>query len=215
MNKRITTLTLLAALLLGLFALVPKLIGLRLPGNDEGFEPTQPIAYSHRLHAGELGVDCQYCHSGAKRSRYAGIPAAAVCMNCHRFISASRSAVRAEEMLAEEEGREPNRVVSPELAKLYTALALGPDLLPDPALEPQPIEWIRIYSLPDFAVFDHRPHVYAGVACQNCHGPVETMERVRQVRSLSMGWCVNCHRNPQEAGVAVGQASIDCSACHY
>jgi len=215
MNKRITTLTLLAALLLGLFALVPKLMELRLPGNDEGFEPNQPIAYSHRLHAGELGIDCQYCHSGAKRSRYAGIPSAAVCMNCHRFITASRSAVRAEEMLAEEEGREPHRVVSPELAKLYTAFGLGPDLLPDPALEPRPIEWTRIYSLPDFAVFDHRPHVYAGVACQKCHGPVETMERVRQVRSLSMGWCVNCHRSPQGAGVAVAQASIDCSACHY
>ncbi len=215
MNKRITTLTLLAALLLGLFALVPKLMELRLPGNDEGFEPNQPIAYSHRLHAGELGIDCQYCHSGAKRSRYAGIPSAAVCMNCHRFITASRSAVRAEEMLAEEQGREPNRVVSPELAKLYTAFGLGPDLLPDPALEPRPIEWTRIYSLPDFAVFDHRPHVYAGVACQKCHGPVETMERVRQVRSLSMGWCVNCHRSPQGAGVAVTQATIDCSACHY
>jgi hypothetical protein len=215
MNKRITTLTLLAALLLGLFALVPKLMELRLPGNDEGFEPNQPIAYSHRLHAGELGIDCQYCHSGARRSRYAGIPSASVCMNCHRFITASRSAVRAEEMLAEEQGREPNRVVSPELAKLYTAFGLGPDLLPDPALEPRPIEWTRIYSLPDFAVFDHRPHVYAGVACQKCHGPVETMERVRQVRSLSMGWCVNCHRSPQGAGVAVAQASIDCSACHY
>jgi hypothetical protein len=138
-------------------------------------------------------------------------------MNCHRFITASRSAVRAEELRAEEEAREPGRVVSPELAKLYGALGLGEDLLPDPSLGQQPIEWVRIHKLPDFVAFDHRPHLYAGIACQKCHGPIETMERVRQVRSLSMGWCVNCHRDPREAGVAFDkpQASIDCSACHY
>ena len=107
MNNRITTLILIVALAFGLFALVPKLAGVRLPGNQQGYEPRQPIAYSHRLHAGELGIDCQYCHSGAKRSRHAGIPAASVCMNCHRFVTAPRSAVRAEELLAEEEGRQP------------------------------------------------------------------------------------------------------------
>ena len=217
MSKRVITLTLLVALAFGLVALVPKLAGLRLPGNNRGYEPIQPIAYSHRLHAGELGIECRYCHSGAERSRHAGIPAASVCMNCHGFVTASRSAVRAEEVQAEIEGREPMKVVSPELAKLYAAFGLGEDLLPDPTLEPGPIEWVRVHKLPDFAVFDHRPHVFAGVACQKCHGPVETMERMRQVKSLSMGWCVNCHRDPHEAGLVVPelQASIDCSGCHH
>ena len=217
MNKRIITLTLLVALFFGLAALVPKLAGLRLPGNNQGYEPDQPIAYSHRLHAGELGMECMYCHSGAARSPYAGIPAASVCMNCHRFITASRSAVRAEEVLAEEEKRDPRKVVSPELAKLYSALGLGADLQPDPSLEPRPVEWVRVHNLPDFVVFDHRPHVFAGVACQTCHGPVETMEKMRQFETLSMGWCVNCHRNPREAGIVLAslQASIDCSACHH
>jgi len=217
MNNRIITLVLLVAEGFGLRALVPKLAGLRLHGNNEGFEPVQPIAYSHRLHAGELGIECMYCHSGAERSRHAGIPAASVCMNCHRFVTASRSAVRGEELAAEEEGREPRRVISPELAKLYTAFGLNRNLQPDPSLEPRPVEWVRIHKLPDFAVFDHRPHVFAGVPCQKCHGPVETMERMRQFRSLSMGWCVNCHRDPQAAGIGPAnlQASIDCSACHH
>ena len=80
-----------------------------------------------------------------------------------------------------------------------------------------PLAWVRIHDLPDFVVFDHRPHVSAGVACQKCHGPVETMEKMRQFRSLSMGWCVNCHRDPHEAGIVQAdlQASIDCSACHH
>ena len=217
MDRRIATLILLVALVFGLVALVPKLLALRLPGNNQGFEPTQPIAYSHRLHAGELGIACLYCHSGAERSRHAGIPAASVCMNCHRFITASRSAVRAEEVAAEKESRTPRRVVSPELAKLYEALGLGADLQPDPMLEARPIQWVRIHDLPDFAVFDHRPHVFAGVACQKCHGPVETMETMRQFESLSMGWCIGCHRDPLGAGVEVPelQASIDCSACHH
>ncbi len=217
MNKRIVTLILVVALGFGLAALVPKLVSVRLPGNNEGFEPDQPIAYSHRLHAGELGMECMYCHSGAERSQYAGIPSASVCMNCHRFVTASRSSVRAEEIAAEEEGREPRKVVSTELVKLYAAFGLGPDLQPDSSLEPSPIEWARIHDLPDFVVFDHRPHVFAGVACQKCHGPVETMEKMRQFRSLSMGWCVNCHRDPHDAGVVPldQQASIDCSVCHH
>lgn len=217
MRSPVTTLFLLVALVFGLLALVPRLGAFHLPGNHQGFEPVQPIAYSHRLHAGELVIDCQYCHSGAERSRHAGIPSAGVCMNCHRLVTAPRSLVRAEEERAAAEGREPRRVVSPELAKLYAALGLGQDLQPDPALIPRPIEWVRVHRLPDFAVFDHRPHVAAGVRCQSCHGPVETMERMRQVASLSMGWCLTCHRDPQQAGVAPagGAASTDCSACHY
>lgn len=214
---RMVTLVLVAAVAFAAMALVPRLSGLRLPGDDRGYEPQQPLTFSHRLHAGELRVPCLYCHSGAERSRHAGIPDAATCMNCHRFITARRAAVRAEEELAEEEGREPRRVVSPELAKLYRALGLGEDLQPDPSLEHQPIAWVRVHSVPDFVFFDHRPHVAAGVACQQCHGPVETMEKVRQVASLSMGWCLECHRSPQLAGLGPSrpEASTDCASCHY
>ena len=141
-------------------------------------------------------------------------------MGCHRYIRAPRSAVRAEELAAQEEGRPPRRVTSPELAKLYRALALDEDL--EPAAggeggEPQPIRWARIHQLPDFVYFDHRPHLAAGVSCQKCHGPIETMERVRQVEDLSMGWCVDCHRDPLGGGGDAGRpvASTDCVSCHY
>ena len=217
MTSRITTLVLLVAIAFAGLAVVPRVRQIHLPGNHQGFEPVQPIAYSHRLHAGELGMDCTYCHSGAERSRHAGIPAAEVCMNCHRLVTAARSAVRAEEELAEQEGREPGMVIAPELAKLYDALALDEDRLPDPSGTPQPIEWVRIHRIPDFAVFDHRPHVAAGMECQICHGPVETMERVRQVGSLAMGWCLDCHRQPVLAGLGpdTAPASTDCAVCHY
>lgn len=217
MPSRIVTLTLAVAVLFSALALMPRLLALRLPGNHQGYEPEQPVAFSHRLHAGELQVPCLYCHAGAERSRAAGVPAANVCMNCHRFVTAPRSAVRAEEKRAEKERRKPRRVVSAEIAKLYDALGLGPDLKRDPRRATRPIAWERVHNLPDFAAFDHRPHVAAGVACQSCHGPVETMEKMRQVESLSMGWCVQCHRNPVAAVKAGGPrvASTDCSACHY
>jgi hypothetical protein len=188
-----------------------------LPGIQQGYEPVQPIAYSHRLHAGELQIDCQYCHSGAETSRHAGIPAASVCMNCHKFITAPLGAVRAEDDLAQKENRRAGEVVSPEIAKLYTAFGLGQDRQPAAAGGAQPIEWVKVHNLPDYVYFDHRAHVNVGVKCQTCHGPVETMERLRQAEDLSMGWCVNCHRDATESGVA-GQAvnaSTDCVTCHY
>jgi hypothetical protein len=217
MSSRVLTLILAVALVFGVLALGPRLAALRLPGNNQGFEPQQPIAFSHRLHAGELQIACVYCHSGAERSRSAGIPAASTCMNCHRFVTAPRSAVRAEEKLAEKEKRKPRRVISPELAKLYDALALGPDMQRDPRKQPHLIAWARIHRVPDFVAFDHRPHVAAGAACQQCHGPVETMERMRQAENLSMGWCVNCHRTglPAAAGGRTLVGSTDCASCHY
>ena len=112
------TLTLL--LTLGLVAsLVPLAMAWRLPGDNTGYEPEQPVAYSHRLHAGEMEIPCLYCHSGAERSRYAGIPAMSVCMNCHRLVTAGKAEVDKEVLLAEEEDRPVKRIVSPELAKLY------------------------------------------------------------------------------------------------
>ena len=206
MKSRMLTIVLGFAVVFSVMLLASRAAMFHLPGNQQGFEPVQPIAYSHRLHAGELQIQCQYCHFGADKSRHAGIPPASVCMNCHRFVTASLGAVRAEDEIAEKEKRAPRPVVSPELSKLYAAVNGA-----------QPIAWTRIHSLPDFAYFDHRPHVNAGVACQQCHGPVESMERVRQVSDLSMGWCVNCHRDANRTGIAGRRvnASTNCSTCHF
>lgn len=227
------TSVLLIAFAVGILLLAPKLAAFRTPGNQQGYEPVQPIAYSHRLHAGELQIACLYCHSGATRSRYAGVPSASTCMNCHRFVTATMGAVRAEDDLAKKEKRAPRQVISPEIAKIYAALALNPvTRQPDPELKAHPIVWNKATNLPDFVYFDHRPHVNRGVACQQCHGPVETMEEVRQDQTLNMGYCVNCHRNVNQNGLTGSgetpvqltawaqpgrsvHASTDCSTCHF
>jgi hypothetical protein len=200
--KQILTYVLLAGIALTLTIMAVNADRFRLPGNQQDYEPDQPIAYSHRLHAGELGIDCQYCHTGAERSRYAGIPPVSTCMNCHKFITATWGAVQEEDKLAVAENRSPNKITSPEIAKLDTG---------------KPIVWNRIHQLPDFVYFDHRPHVNAGVTCQTCHGPVETMDKVRQFSPLTMGWCVNCHRDTTATGVdgKSVHAPIDCTTCHY
>ena len=191
--------------------------GWRLPGDNRGYEPVQPINYSHRLHAGDIEIACMYCHSGAEQSRYAGIPSTSVCMNCHQEVRASFELVQQEAQDAETEDRTPERIISPELRKLYDTLALDDQLRPLEDRAPMPVAWVRVHTLPDFVRFDHRPHVWAGVSCQSCHGPVETMERVRQEAPLSMGWCVNCHRDVNEHGVAgkTAYASLNCTTCHY
>ena len=196
MDRRTRLTLLVVALVLCTIALVPRLAAARLAGNHQGFAPEQPIAYSHRLHAGELQIPCLYCHFGAERSRHAGIPPAQVCMNCHKYVTAPFAAVREEEKLAEKEGRKPEPVVSPELKKLFDAVESG-----------TPIAWTQIHKLPDFAFLDHRMHVAADVSCQSCHGPIETMERVRQDATLTMGWCIDCHRT--------NEASLNCAGCHY
>ena len=217
MSSRILTLVLLLGLGNSALVFMSQMGALHLPGNQQGYEPPQPIAFSHRLHAGEMQVSCLYCHYGAEKSRNAGIPAASVCMNCHQFVTASLGALRAEDELAKKEGRRPRRIVSPELQKLYDALALDGNLARDPAKALTPIAWNRVHTLPDFAYFDHRPHLNAGVSCQQCHGPVETMEQVRQEQNLTMGWCVNCHRDANRTGVAERKvnASLDCQVCHH
>jgi hypothetical protein len=217
MASRVLTVVLLVGLGYNLLAVTPRIANWRLPGNHQDYEPVQPIAFSHRVHAGDLQVPCLYCHYGAEKSRHAGIPPANVCMNCHRFVTAPIGAVRAEDDLARQQGRPPRRVISPELAKLYAALGLDDALQPDPSRRPTPIAWVKVSNVPDFVYFDHRPHVAAGVTCQTCHGPVETMERVRQVQAFSMGWCVNCHRQATAQGVGgrAVRASTDCGSCHY
>lgn len=199
--------------------------GLRLPGDHSGYSPEQPIAYSHRMHAGELQIPCLYCHYGAPQSRHAGIPSASICMNCHTTVTAGFDAVLAEREKAAEEQREPRPIVSDELRKLYDALALDENLQPIPGREPRPIPWARVNALSDFVYFDHRAHVTRGVACETCHGPVHAMERVRQESSFTMGWCIQCHRaSSADAAVAPGapggartdpHVSTDCVSCHF
>ena len=155
------------------------------PGDPRGYEPVQPIAYSHRLHAGEYAIDCLFCHYAATESRMAAIPDAETCMKCHR------------EVLKE----------SPEVQKIAAAVETG-----------RPIEWIRVTDMPDFVYFNHSRHVSKRVACEICHGPVETMERVRQESRMTMGWCLECHRawtTDPPPGIAPVNASVECSVCHY
>ena len=162
-------------------------------GINQGYEPEQPIHYSHKLHAGDNQIPCLYCHFGAEKGRHAGIPPANVCMNCHRWVKKD----------------------SPEIKKIKEAIATN-----------KPIEWVKVHHLPDFVYFNHSQHVMIGkVACQECHGPVQTMVTMRQENTLAMGWCIDCHRTrgvmPPEGHVADARArdkvldGLDCQKCHY
>ena len=185
--------------------------------NNRGYSPEQPIAYSHRLHAGELAIDCMYCHHGAEKGRHAGIPSSSVCMNCHSLVTSGFDAGR-----VEREGDPSEPVVSAELQKLFDYAGWSPDPTVDPeSLTAKPIPWQRIHQLPDFVYFDHSVHVAAGQACETCHGPVQSMERMRQEQDLSMGRCIECHRNNEGTPTSLApnddqhqQVSIDCVTCH-
>ncbi|MGB6043559.1 MAG: cytochrome c3 family protein [Pirellulales bacterium] len=217
MQQRVITVVLLVGLFFGLAVLVSATSGWRLPDNQQGYAPVQPIDYSHRLHAGELQMDCRFCHSAAQSSRYAGIPSSDVCMKCHNFVTAPFDVMQQEMRLADAEKRKPKRIISPELKKLYDSLALNDELQPIEGKTPTSIPWVRVHNLPDYACFNHQAHVTAGVTCQHCHGPVESMERVQQFSTLSMGWCVNCHREANQNGIN-GQpvhAATDCTVCHH
>ncbi len=218
MNKRNLTILLLLALLAGTIIYAGS-VNLNLPGVDEGYAPAQPIAFSHRLHAGDLQMQCLYCHTGADKSRHAGIPSANICMNCHRFVTAGWDKVKLEEQQAKKEKREARFLVSDELQKLYRAVGYDAEKGKYTMVnEQQPLRWIRVYNLPDFVFFDHRRHVNAGVACQRCHGPVNTMEKIEQTSDLTMGWCVNCHRRVNRGDIPElkgRHASITCAVCHY
>lgn len=148
-------------------------------GRQQGYQPTQPIKYSHALHAGKHKIDCQYCHSTAYKGKHANIPSVNTCMNCHKNITKGP------------------KYGTEEIAKIYEAV--GWDAYNQTYSKPQkPVEWVRIHNLPDHVYFNHAQHVNAGkVQCQTCHGPVETMEEVYQYSPLSMGWCINCHRQSE------------------
>ena len=159
-------------------------------GVDQGYQPVQPIAFSHKIHAGENKVDCQYCHSSAKHSKHSGIPSVNVCMNCHKNIAE----------VAEGTEVEYNGVVlrknelDKEIQKIYDAAGWDAENL-EYTGETKPIKWIRIHNLPDHVNFVHAQHVtVAGVDCKQCHGPVEEMDEMYQYSPLTMGWCIDCHR---------------------
>lgn len=216
--RRLLTLVLLAGLVLSGTMLAARMKGYPLPGSQQGYEPEQPIAFSHRQHAGDLQISCLYCHYGAELSPQAGIPSATVCMTCHRFVTAPQKDLLAELLQARKAKRAPQRLISPELGKLYDAQGLDYEKLePDPNKAPMPIKWVKIHNLPAYTCFDHRSHIHAGLECQRCHGPVETMERVRQFEDLSMGWCIKCHRESGRTDVAGKpiQPSTDCATCHH
>lgn len=130
---------------------------------DVGYRPMQPVPYSHKVHAGDLGMDCRYCHTSVERQAHANVPPTRTCMNCHTMIMTE----------------------SDSLALVRSSFATG-----------EPIEWIRVHNLPDYAYFNHAPHISAGVGCVSCHGDVSKMEVVMLSKPLSMGWCLGCHRNP-------------------
>ena len=198
-------------------------------GVDQGYQPIQPIHFSHRIHAGDNQIECKFCHSSARVSKTSGIPSLNVCMNCHKSISEVAEATATEEYSKE--------FYDGEIAKLYDAV--GWDVTQQAYTgETEPVKWIRIHNLPDFAYFNHSQHVeVGGIACQTCHGPVEEMEIMYQNAPLTMGWCVNCHRetNVRTAGneyyekvhealskkyeveeLTVAQmGGIECAKCHY
>jgi len=173
-------------------------------GMQQGYAPKQPIAFSHKLHAGMYEIDCNYCHTGVNKGKSATIPSVNICMNCHNAI----------------------KTESPEIKKIYKAIESN-----------KPIEWVRIHNLPDLAYFNHAQHVkVGGLECQKCHGPVQEMEVVEQYNSLTMGWCINCHRETvvkaegnayydklvtfhgEKGTKAMKVADIgglECSKCHY
>jgi len=178
--------------------------GLYTVGIQQNYQPTQPIAFSHKVHAGQYEIDCNYCHTGVNISKSANIPSVNICMNCHNAIETDK----------------------PEIQKILTAYE-----------ENRPIEWVRVHNLPDLAYFNHKQHVaVGGLDCATCHGPIEEMDVVYQYSELTMGWCINCHRETEVSSkgndyykklVELHNSSskkpmtvediggLECSKCHY
>jgi hypothetical protein len=136
---------------------------------DVGYQPFQPISYSHKLHAGSLGMDCRYCHRLVEEGPHATVPDADTCYGCHKNVKKDSVALK----------------------ELHAAYGTGKG-------DGTPIEWVKVHLLPEYAYFNHAVHLRAGVGCTSCHGRVDEMEIVRQVEPLSMGWCLECHRDPTQ-----------------
>ncbi|MBI2730345.1 MAG: c-type cytochrome [Sphingobacteriales bacterium] len=187
--------TYLATAIIGLFVVggyltVQGAIGL---GRNKDYQPEQPIYYSHKVHAGINQINCLYCHGGAQEGKHANIPSVNVCMNCHMQINEYTGASK--EKLYREDGSEVNGTA--EIQKLYKYAGWDATSRKYTG-EGKPIEWIKIHNLPDHVYFNHSQHIKAGkVQCQTCHGEITNMGEVKQFAELSMGWCVNCHRETQ------------------
>lgn len=199
-------------------------------GIDQGYMPIQPIHYSHKIHAGDNQIECKYCHSSARVSKHSGIPSLNVCMNCHMNIAEYNGEEDLEKGYTKE-------FYTNEIKKLYKAVGWDENTQSYTG-ETQPVKWVRIHNLPDFVYFNHAQHVsVAGVDCQKCHGPVEEMEIMYQHSSLTMGWCINCHRETNvnvkdnayytkiheelskkygvEKLTAAQMGGLECGKCHY
>jgi hypothetical protein len=190
-------------------------------GVTTNYQPSQPIAFSHKVHAGQNGVDCNYCHTSARKSKHSGIPSANVCMNCHTYINEGAIAG------------------ATEIQKIYDAVGFDPQSRTYiEGYEQRPIEWVRIHNLPDHAYFNHSQHVVVGeLECQECHGPVEEMDVLYQYSELTMGWCIDCHRDEEvkmegndyythlheqlkekykgEKITVANMGGLECAKCHY
>lgn len=198
-------------------------------GVDQGYEPIQPIHYSHRIHAGDNEIDCKYCHSASRVSKHSNIPSLNVCMNCHKNI-----AEVAETTATPEYSKD---FYDKEIQKLYKAVGWD-QTTQSYTGKTNPVKWVRIHNLPDFVYFNHSQHVtVAGVECQKCHGPVQEYEIQKQFAPLTMGWCINCHRETnvkvedneyykkiheelsKKLGVkqltAAQMGGLECGKCHY
>lgn len=182
----------------------------------QGYQPVQPIKFPHDLHAGAMKIDCQYCHSGAYKSKNASIPSLNVCMNCHKVV----------------------KTESPEIHKIYDALGYDPQTQKYDSTKTKPMQWVRIHNLPDLAYFNHSQHTrVAGLKCQTCHGPVQEMKEVYQYSPLTMKWCIQCHKRTEvnmkgnayyenlqqvhdllkdgKKVTAALMGGIECGKCHY
>ena len=199
-------------------------------GIDQGYMPIQPIHYSHKIHSGDNQIECKYCHSSARVSKHSGIPSLNVCMNCHMNIAEYNGDEDLEKGYTKD-------FYTNEIKKLYKAVGWD-ESTQSYTGETQPVKWVRIHNLPDFVYFNHAQHVsVAGIDCQKCHGPVEEMEIMYQHSSLTMGWCINCHRetnvNVKDNGyytkiheelskkygvdklTAAQMGGLECGKCHY
>ena len=185
-NKAYIAMFAVVLFIVGGYMTIQAAIGL---GRNKGYQPEQPIFYSHKVHAGVNQVSCLYCHSGAYEGKHANVPSVNVCMNCHMAINEYSST---SEKLYREDGTEVNGTA--EIQKIYAAAGYDPKTKKYSGKE-KPVEWVKIHNLPDHVYFNHSQHTRAGkVQCQTCHGPIQEMPEVKQFADLSMGWCINCHR---------------------
>ncbi|HEY7087438.1 MAG TPA: cytochrome c3 family protein [Tepidisphaeraceae bacterium] len=160
-------------MVLGAGLYIPTVIGFGASPKttDVGYQPVQPVPYSHALHVGDLGMDCRYCHNTVEKAAFAALPATQTCMNCHTNIQKVG----------------PDGQASVRLAPIYDSWKTG-----------KPIRWVKVHDLPDYAYFNHSAHVNQGVGCVTCHGRIDQMDQVFQAKTLSMSWCLECHRAPEK-----------------